>query len=153
MQSYFTRLFDYDEYANKLMLQGVLDNGPPEKPVQFMAHLLAAQQIWLNRCKGLPTIGYILWPDWKDAVVEQTIVENHRHWTDFLQHLKPDDFDELILYQNSKGESFQNKLTDILAHVINHGTHHRAQIGQHLKLSGAELPPTDYIFFLRDLGL
>jgi uncharacterized damage-inducible protein DinB len=34
--------------------------------------------------------------------------------------------------------------------LINHGTHHRAQIGQLIKFDGLEiLPNTDYIFYLR----
>ncbi|MDB5154777.1 MAG: hypothetical protein JWR54_3528, partial [Mucilaginibacter sp.] len=56
----------------------------------------------------------------------------------------------VISYKNLKGDDFENKLSDVLAHLINHGTHHRAQVGQHLKLAGVELPNTDYIFYIRN---
>ena len=49
------------------------------------------------------------------------------------------------------GAPYEDKLLGILSHVINHGTHHRAQMGQQLLFAGAtELPPTDLIFYLRD---
>jgi len=116
-----------------------------------MAHLLAAQQIWLKRCKHLPAPGGALWPDWPATEFKAMIESNYAAWISFLEQADDADFGKLIVYQNSKGESFENSLTDILAHLINHGTHHRAQIGQQLKLSGLEkLPASDYIFYLRD---
>ncbi len=60
------------------------------------------------------------------------------------------EFDKIVPYQNSKGVNYTNNLSDIITHVINHGTHHRAQIGQLLKQAGIEkLPMTDYIAFVR----
>jgi uncharacterized damage-inducible protein DinB len=154
MKAHFIKMINYDQYANRLLLKSILEMNALEKPVQLMAHLLAAQQIWLARCKGLPAIGGALWPDWKAETFEQTILKNHQNWIEFLNQLNADDFNRVIHYQNSKGEDFQNQLSDVLAHLINHGTHHRAQIGQHLKLAGLkQLPLTDYIFYVRNEGL
>jgi uncharacterized damage-inducible protein DinB len=151
MKAYFIQQFNYDRFANGLILEIILSTGAPEKPVKLMAHLLAAQQIWLSRCKGEPAIGGALWPDWPAAVFEQIINDNHREWLSYLNTLNPDDFDRLIAYKSFQGMPFENKLVDILAHLINHGTHHRAQAGQQLKLAGVEkLPITDYIFYLRN---
>ena len=152
MKAYFIQLFNYDHYTNLLIAETILKTGDTEKPTQLMAHMLAAQQIWLNRCKSLPATGVALWPDWKAETFEQIINDNHRSWINFLDYLDPDDFDKIISYKSLKGDSFENKLRDILAHVINHGTHHRAQAGQHLKLAGVDLPITDYIFYLRTLN-
>lgn len=115
-----------------------------------MGHLLAAQRIWLLRCKNIPAPGAQLWPDWQAVQFKYIIEENHRAWVDFINSLTEDDLSRTSTYANSKGEHFENNLVDILTHLINHGTHHRAQIGQHLKLAGLErLPATDYIFFVR----
>jgi uncharacterized damage-inducible protein DinB len=153
MKNYFARLFDYDSYANKLILKIIMQAGEPEKPVQLMAHLLAAQQVWYNRCKGLPLVNYSLWPDWKASSFEKLIDNNHGLWLSFLNETDDNAFEKQIIYKNSQGVGFSNKMEDILAHVINHGTHHRAQAGQHLKLAGEDLPFTDYIFYLRSLEL
>jgi uncharacterized damage-inducible protein DinB len=149
MKAYFTRLFNYDRYINQIISDIIIKADNPEKSVQLMAHLLAAQQVWLNRCKGLPAIGGALWPDWPADTFAGLITKNSNEWLNYLNELPPDDFEKSISYKNSKGDSFENKLSDVLAHVINHGTHHRAQAGQHLKAAGIDLPYTDYIFYIR----
>ena len=63
MKDYFIRLFNYDEYANQALLKAMRAAADPEKPVQLMAHLLRAQQIWLGRCKGEPATNTALWPN------------------------------------------------------------------------------------------
>ena len=153
MKSYFTRLFDYDRYANELIIEAISKVTAYGKPAQLMGHLLAAKQVWLNRCLDLPASAVDLWPslgvdtsklaDMTDAV--------HQAWLNYLNELEEADFEQIIYYQNTKGDNYQNRLSDILAHVINHGTHHRAQAGQHLKANGTDLhlPITDYIFYLR----
>jgi uncharacterized damage-inducible protein DinB len=151
MKAYFIRLFNYDKYANGLILQTIAKGGNPEKEVQLMGHLLAAQQVWLNRCLGLPQLAIELWPAPGANPVSLTVqaTDNYQAWTNYLDTLDGPDFEKIISYHNTKGTSFKTGLSDIITHVINHGTHHRAQIGQHLKLIGVELPNTDYIGFVR----
>ncbi len=153
MKEYFIRLFEYDRYANQIMLDTIIKANNPEKPVKFMAHLLAAQQVWLKRAKGLPGVVGALWPDWPADSLAPIIAENGQQWIDYLSELNPEDFEKTISYQDTRGNHWQNKLTDILAQLTNHGTHHRAQAGQHLILAGVEqLPVTDYIFFIRAMN-
>lgn len=147
MKTYFARLFDYDRYANQVILNTILQAGSPEKTVQLMAHLLVTQQAWLSRCKK-ETKKFTIFPDWKADTFEALIEQNHQQWNDFVDNIV--DFEETIHYTNSTGNNYNNTISEIVTHVINHGTHHRAQIGQHLKLAGIEaLPATDYIFFVR----
>lgn len=123
------------------------------KPVQLMAHLLSAEQLWLARCKGINTSGVSSWPNWEVNSFESIIESNHNEWVAFLNTLNESDFDRIIHYQNSTGNDFENVLCDILTHVINHGTHTRAQIGQHLKVNENDrLPITDYSYYLRQLN-
>ncbi|HZY38856.1 MAG TPA: DinB family protein [Mucilaginibacter sp.] len=153
MKDYFIRLFEYDRYASQIILDTIVKINNPEKPVKLMAHMLAAQQVWINRCKGLPAAAVILWPDWPADTLGDTINENSRQWIDFLSAQQAEGFEKVIRYKDTKGNEWENKLTDILAHVINHGTHHRAQAGQHLIMAGVEqLPITDYIFFIRAMN-
>ena len=120
-----------------------------KETTDLMAHLLAAQQRWLSRCKFEPAPTTSLWPDVPLSELDGFINRNHAEWTTYLETLKPEDFDSVISYQTTTGESYADQLLNILAHLINHGTHHRAQIGQYLKRAGASLPVTDYISYLR----
>ncbi|MDB5118378.1 MAG: hypothetical protein JWQ79_3870 [Mucilaginibacter sp.] len=150
MKDYFIRLINYDHYANQIILKLIRDANSPEKPVQLMGHLLAAQQRWLNRCLYTHVIDNILWPEKETIPLEQLIDNGHNGWIDYLNTLTPADFDKKICYKTTQGIEFNDSLTDILAHLINHGTHHRAQIGQLLKFAGTEsLPPLDYIAYVR----
>ena len=89
-----------------------------------------------------------LWPDWKADTFEKLIDDNYAAWIDYINGLNEDDFQKIIAYKNSKGDSYENQLEDILAHLINQPTHHRAQAGQQLKFAGAEKLPLTVTFFI-----
>lgn len=155
MKAYFTRLFQYDCYANQTILDAIIKAGGPEKAVELMAHILAAQRIWLNRCLSLPQVAVELWADSGTpvGVLAEKITRKHNAWIECLAGFNDTDFDKTIYYQNLRGDKWESKLVDILTHIINHGTHHRAQIGQQLKFAGAEsLPVTDYIAYIRQIN-
>ncbi|HWD88430.1 MAG TPA: DinB family protein [Mucilaginibacter sp.] len=150
MKNFLIRLFDYDKHANLLLTTTIADAGNPEKPVQLMAHILAAQQIWLARCLGGAPVSAALWPEWEPDIFEPLINDCHRGWLNFLRTKTDADFNQYISYNDLKGNPHETKLSDIFGQVLNHGTHHRAQIGQILKFDGLEnLPPTDYIVYVR----
>jgi len=152
MKNHFSKLFNYDHYANHIILEAIIKAGEPLRAVQTMGHLLVAQQIWFNRCNNLPPVAATLWDeDWKGADISSQIIDdNNNAWLTYVDMIPIGGFDEVIAYTNLKGESHENKLSDIITHVINHGTHHRGQIGQHLKLAGVNaLPGTDFIAFVR----
>jgi len=135
------------------------------RAVALLAHLLASSQAWLLRCEGESSAGVDLWPEvvggnglGPDAEVaenqvrlsslEEAIDNNHRAWIKFLE--RESDFERMVHYHNQSNKAYSNGLSDLLSHVLNHGTHHRAQIGQLLKAEGLEkLPPMDYIAYLR----
>jgi uncharacterized damage-inducible protein DinB len=56
---------------------------------------------------------------------------------------------ETINYRNSKGAMFGNITRDILFHIINHSTYHRAQIAFEFKQNNLEPIVSDYIFYKR----
>jgi len=62
---------------------------------------------------------------------------------------EPKQLSSIIEYQNSNQQRFKNSLEDILIHLFNHGTYHRAQIAMDLRQHGLEPIKTDYINFVR----
>lgn len=154
MKEHFLRLFDYDQMANTLIFTALRDAPPGEtdRAQVLMEHLLTASKSWLIRCTGKSSMGLDLWPKAEWGEMGTLIEENAKGWKAFLEN--ETDFGRKLPYQNQSGQTYTNVLGDLLAHVINHGTHHRAQIGQLLKTTGVEhLPVTDYIAYLRLKGL
>jgi len=147
-EEYFTRLFSYDRHVNQQFASLILSATDNDRATELMSHLLNAQQIWLSRCLGTSTTSYQLWPRWEPQSFAAITENNHSEWMSFIK--AGIDAEQVVVYKNFKGEEFSSKLLDILAHVINHGTHHRAQIGILLKQTeGLELPSTDYVHYIR----
>ena len=149
MKSYFLRLLNYDHFANRKVIELIIQTAANGKPIEIMAHLLTAQQTWLKRLKTSPAPLSPLWPDWSIDEIKHIIESNYNSLFAYLENLQPQSFEQIIAYQNSAGE-FQNTVADILAHLFNHGTHHRAQIGTLLKANGTEMPALDYILYIRN---
>jgi uncharacterized damage-inducible protein DinB len=151
MKDYFIRLFEYDKYANLVILKAIREADNPLQSIQLFGHLLAAQQRWLARCQYSTAPEVDIWPKQETLPFEEILADNFQQWTALLSTITPANLEQRIAYKNSAGTPFADKLIDILTQVTNHGTHHRAQIGQQLKLAGVDkLPVTDYIYFIRN---
>lgn len=154
MKAYFQRLLSYDYAMTLQILDAMEASGAAGQPVKLMAHLLAAKQVWLKRCNNESSADITLWPSDQSLSELKAIAEHvHEGWQQFMDSLNDsDDFSRIISYKNFRGDSWSNRLDDVMAHLINHGTHHRAQIGLLLKNEGLEqLPVTDYIFYIREM--
>lgn len=151
MKNYFIRLFQYDMHANQLILKAIRSAGNPQQSILLFAHLLAAQQRWLARCEYSTAPEVEIFPKAETIPFEEVLTDNHNRWIAYLNTTDDGDLDKTITYKTSAGVEFSDKLMDMITQVTNHGTHHRAQIGQQLKLAGVErLPATDYIHFIRN---
>lgn len=147
MKVFFNQLFDYNFYCNKKLIEECNKIGNvPEKSVQLFSHLLNAHHIWNCRIIGKPS-EYEVWQihpvkDWEDIHYE-----NQR--SSFEITTNATDFDKRIDYENTEGRLYTNTLQDILFHIINHSTHHRAQISMDFRRGDLEPITMDYIFYKR----
>ncbi|MBK9247275.1 MAG: hypothetical protein IPM69_03975 [Ignavibacteria bacterium] len=70
-------------------------------------------------------------------------------WREYLGNLTKNEIAYPIRYTTTTGAEFINSVQDIVTHVLNHSTHHRAQIAKCVRDSGKEPEVTDYIAFAR----
>jgi uncharacterized damage-inducible protein DinB len=145
MQSYFLKLFHYEYWANKKVLdQLLLLNTPPAKSVALFSHVLFAHKIWLSRI-GAPQEDIR-----EDYGVEELLDVLDNNYIELITYIKKHtDLSINITYKDLKENVHHNQLTDILSHLITHGAYHRGQIIQLLKTQTEERIMTDYILYAR----
>lgn len=142
----FEKLFAYDYWANQKVFEAFQDlekSKVREEIERLFSHILAAQVVWISRVMGKKTAMEI-WPELSVQEMKALIDENNEKLIALISMKE-----EGITYHNSKGEAFENKVGDILTHLIIHGQHHRAQIAKLIRQAGKTPPGTDFIFFMR----
>ena len=117
-----------------------------------VAHICAAERIWITRLKGEKPQG-LLTPD------RLTDVDAARkEWTELegemreqLARLGPEAVNRTVEYQDLRGNDQSDVLWQMLQHVVNHATYHRGQITTMLRQLDAAPPKSmDLIVFYRE---
>jgi len=150
LYAHFTRLFTYNDWANRRVLTALREIEPwPPKVADRMSHLLVSQQIWYTRAMNIEPPAD-LWPKYSIEELEAINLESTQQWLGLTADIKREDRAKVVQDKNSAGTPFETMIVDIMTHVINHSTHHRAQIIASLRDAGHEPPQTDFIFFARE---
>lgn len=116
-----------------------------EKPVALFNHVLNAQHIWACRILAVSP-KYQVWDVFSVSLFEKISNENFELIAQILKNVS---LEKEISYANAKG-NFTSIVKDILFHIVNHSTYHRAQIAAMFKLEGIEPPITDYVILKRE---
>lgn len=146
----FQFLFRYTHWANVRILDTMqAADAVPERAVELFSHLLRTQDVWVGRVQGTDHADLDPWGEEDLSACADRLVASTRRWQTVLDERGPNGLDQSIAYTNSKGTDFETPLRDLLSHVVNHGTHHRAQIALLLREADIAPPATDYIFFVR----
>lgn len=157
------RLFDYNSWANERVLESLhligQDVFASNREASHgsirgvIAHIAAAEWIWLERWKGLSPA--TLLPASEFATVEMAALRLRsidRNLLEFTSQLTQADLDGRREYKTTEGKPYSNVLNDMLVHVVNHSSYHRGQITTLLRQSGAVPQSTDFILFIRLKG-
>lgn len=147
MEEFFNELFDYNFFCNKQLIEACRDlKEVPKESIRLFSHILNAHQIWNARINGSePKFG--VWDEHLLKTWEDIHYENQRNTFEIITNT--DDYETRIDYQNIEGRLFTNTIQDMLFHIINHSTHHRAQILADFRANGLEPVSLDYVFYKR----
>lgn len=162
MKEYIRFLFAYNSWAN----ERILDTCEKLSPDEFLAgqgsgtanasirdtlvHMLAAQEIWLARCNGVSPTRLLEPQDFGTlALIRQYWNELEQLTRGYIDAVE----DDLLLanmdYQTTKGQPYSNVRWQVLAHVINHSTQHRAEVAALLTRLNYSPGDLDLIVFMR----
>jgi uncharacterized damage-inducible protein DinB len=153
---------DYTTWATARLLAAAAELSPEERTrdlgtadksvVGTLAHIFAADRVWMARIHGRPP-GKFITPEDRDLALLQrewpALLEVWKQWAAGLTDESPA---TVISYQDTKGNSYSSPLWQIVLHVVNHGTHHRGQVSGFLRAMGRVPPPLDLIAYYRELA-
>lgn len=142
----------YNTWANSLVLDALTNASIiqsatiPETCIVLLSHIANAQVIWTSRIQGsISTVS--VWQEHDLDTCRVMLCQSAECLKEIVE--KDASLDRIIKYNTSTGDPFENAVSDILMHVFNHGTYHRAQIAKEMKNNGIKPVNTDYIQFVR----
>jgi uncharacterized damage-inducible protein DinB len=137
-------LFDYNYWANRKIFDAAAQatHAQLTQPTtlswhnifETLIHTLAAEWVWRMRCQEGISPPVLLNPaDFDDmAALQARWREEEAAMCAYLANLPEGDIDQTVRYSNTRGDHFENPLWQILVHVVNHGTQHRAEVAHFL---------------------
>ncbi len=156
------KMIQYHSWADNLIISTVTRlseeqfNRPLEGKLRSakarVVHMVSALKTWISRLEGKP----IEFGDVVNKMQQLSKDQLLQEWRTINLHLErtitslSPNLDKIITYQPSLGGACSNEVEDILFHVINHATYHRAQLILILRTLGMDFPNSDYIHFLRN---
>lgn len=143
------RLHQHLQWANALVFDALTHALRPDPEVlRLLAHVLAAEELWIARLQGRPA-RYPVWPTMTLDQCAELSSENDEALAELLERLDDEGVRRMVRYRNSASYEFENSVGDILTHVAMHGQYHRGQIARQLRSLGFTPPYTDFIGFAR----
>ncbi|MFQ5874269.1 MAG: DinB family protein [Dehalococcoidia bacterium] len=153
-------LFDYTRWANRRLfdLVATLPAGEAGREIgkQFsfptltgmLAHILAAEVIWLARWKGDSPTALLSDKDFPDLAPLRTRWDAEEdEMQAFLSGISEEGLSREIHYRTTEGKPFHLPLWVLMQHVANHGTHHRSEAATMLTMVQGSPPLTDLLVY------
>ena len=147
VDGFLKELLEYSHFYNQKLTETFLlrrDN-ISERAIKLFSHLLNAHHIWNSRIVGKESMCGV----WDIQLVQEMKAMDDSNFGETVFILDNYKLDTMIYYQNTKGQRFNNRVGDILFHIVNHSTYHRGQLATEFRQIGIEPINTDYIFFKR----
>jgi uncharacterized damage-inducible protein DinB len=123
-----------------------------ESILATLAHTFFADSIWYKRMvdtsaaepypKEVPPFDQ-LDTRWRELLAK---------WEAWVETLSDAQLEETFHYQGWDGKDHESPRKHILSHVVNHATLHRGQVMAMFRQVGVKPPPTDLLYFHRELN-
>lgn len=163
-RAHFSMLADYNLWASRRLVDGLAklsdadwhaDLGLFFKSIHgTFNHIIVVEQLWPARLVGKRWTGKSL-NDLQDPTRAGLIAKlyaQHAETKKAMQAL-PDPLPARLAYTTTEGKPMDVPLAPVLAHIFNHGTHHRGQITTAAERLGVTVQELDIPYFLADAKL
>lgn len=154
----FRRYYDYHFSENRNLWESYIASLPQEQftqPVAYslgsvrnqVVHLMEVEQAWFSGLRGISEPQFLTPEDSADRAIIRAYGDSvEQNMREYLATLR----DDRLFEKPLEGEDENLILWQVLLHVVNHGTDHRAQMLRLLNDLGVKTGPQDYIFYVYD---
>lgn len=146
--------FFYSGWASRKLLDAALALNEEERHREFgvshkslmgtLEHIFFADRIWFSRVVDPRVLQ-------SDEPFPAQWPRIQKRWEDWATALTHQDIVRIVDYKDLKGNEHRSPVWQIALHVVNHATLHRGQAMSLLRQLGAAPPPTDLIFYYREI--
>ena len=154
-------LYKYNQWANAKILNAASDVTPEQylAPASFphgglrgtLVHALFAEWIWRTRWKGTSPTNRLKPEDFPtlDSLRTRWRAEE-KELMEFVEAVTDERLNSPFDYKNTSGKPFTQILWQVMVHVVNHGSQHRAEAAAILTDLGHSPGDIDLISFLTE---
>ena len=159
--AYFSQLARYNVWATARLLDAVAPVGEDEcrrdvglffKSIHgTLNHLLVAEQLWFARFAEGLSLRLALSAELEAdrQALDARLRAGSTRWAPLIATFSEGRFAGTLDYTTTKGLAASLPFAATLAHVFNHGTHHRGQITAALTALGQPGPELDWVYLLQ----
>jgi uncharacterized damage-inducible protein DinB len=147
LRQYLIDTFQYNDYANKLVLEKIKQLTDKEEAIRYFSHLINSQHKWLKRIEVYPEDPKLDWwePVYALEELELKWNESLQRWIDLLNPISEEELFSEKKFVGYDGAHWSVPLKDIALQLNYHSIHHRAQIQTIIRKQGLEPDFVDYI--------
>ena len=150
MKDDLLHLIGHMRWADERALQS-LHETPEDQGLRILTHVLATEQICLDRKEARDPWPQDFWPDLSIHECSSVFPGIHDRYERFITARTEEDLQEEVWYRTSGDDGHRTVLRKMLTHVVLHGEHHRGQIAHIVQRAGGRPAATDYIVYARYL--
>jgi uncharacterized damage-inducible protein DinB len=152
-------LYEYNEWANNHVLDAAArltdEEFPRKQGTSFesvegnLAHIVGAQIVWLQRWTGGANPKPVLEFQKMRGLpsIREAFEKSHAEQRSFLASLTEARLEQVQAYRDSAGNPYERVMWQLMSHVVNHGTHHRAETAMAMAALGKPMRELDYLYF------
>jgi uncharacterized damage-inducible protein DinB len=160
--AYFRLLFDYNHWANELILNRAAELTHEQFTEKLpglslgsiagaLGHQLGTEVIWLSRCHGEGPTKILSDKDFPTlAAMRERWQKQDNDQAVYLSSLTDEDINRVVTYRTMGGTEQKQRLGHMLGHIVNHGTQFRAEAAVGLTAKGHSPGDIDLIVYLRN---
>lgn len=145
---YLIDTFNYNDYANKRLLNKIKLLPNKKECIKFFSHLINSQNKWMERIIEGKNAHEMSWwePYYELDQLEEKWNDSLQIWINYIRTKTETELSTRIEFIGNSGDVYTASPQDIALQLNYHSIHHRAQMQTIIRQQGLIPDPLDYIW-------